>query len=324
MEHGIMRYAGRRQARSAPPHLAGPSVNSLRQATEPQHSPIINHQSSIINANGFTLIELLVVISIIALLLSILLPCVQRVHQQAMSVACQGRLRQWGMLFQTEATAKSNGVITKELYYVFYETGAGDPNHGDRNALMNRNMIPPHLYLCPAASRRGKIQPWAFELPFGDGTTFSAGWWTRPDGRVFSQSYDINPAIMYDIPSFEGLPGKSWGELLASGSKAFPLSSIPMVFDEGAGIGPGFHQLPPPPYEEAPYSASSRWSGLCINRHGGGVNNLFLDWSVRKVGLKELWTLKWHRYFNTRGPWTKAGGVKPEDWPAWMRRFKDY
>jgi hypothetical protein len=22
--------------------------------------------------------------------------------------------------------------------------------------------------------------------------------------------------------------------------------------------------------------------------------------------------------------WTKAGGVKPEDWPPWMRRFKDY
>ena len=51
---------------------------------------------------------------------------------------------------------------------------------------------------------------------------------------------------------------------------------------------------------------------------------LFMDWSVRKVGLKELWTLKWNRNFDTAGPWTKAGGVKPEDWPEWMRRFKDY
>jgi prepilin-type processing-associated H-X9-DG protein len=62
----------------------------------------------------------------------------------------------------------------------------------------------------------------------------------------------------------------------------------------------------------------------CINRHSGGVNGLFLDWSVRKVGLKELWTLKWHKQFNTAGPWTKAGGVRPEDWPKWMRHFKDY
>jgi prepilin-type processing-associated H-X9-DG protein len=66
------------------------------------------------------------------------------------------------------------------------------------------------------------------------------------------------------------------------------------------------------------------WDVLCINRHHGGVNYLFLDWSVRKVGLKELWTLKWYKDFDTRGPWTKAGGVQPEDWPPWMRRFKDY
>jgi len=62
----------------------------------------------------------------------------------------------------------------------------------------------------------------------------------------------------------------------------------------------------------------------CINRHEGAVSCLLVDGSVRKVGLKELWTLKWHRSFNTAGPWTKAGGVQREDWPAWIRDFKDY
>ena len=61
-----------------------------------------------------------------------------------------------------------------------------------------------------------------------------------------------------------------------------------------------------------------------INRHEATVNCLFMDWSVRKIGLKELWTLKWHNQWDTAGPWTKAGGVRPEDWPEWMRRFKDY
>jgi prepilin-type processing-associated H-X9-DG protein len=65
-------------------------------------------------------------------------------------------------------------------------------------------------------------------------------------------------------------------------------------------------------------------SHFCINRHDGFINGLFLDWSVRRVGLKELWTLKWHLQFDTANEWTKAGGVKPEDWPPWMRRFKDY
>jgi prepilin-type processing-associated H-X9-DG protein len=70
--------------------------------------------------------------------------------------------------------------------------------------------------------------------------------------------------------------------------------------------------------------ADTAGMGHCINRHDGGVNFLFLDWSVRKVGLKESWTLKWHGEYDTAGPWTKRGGVKPEDWPAWMQRFKDY
>jgi len=63
---------------------------------------------------------------------------------------------------------------------------------------------------------------------------------------------------------------------------------------------------------------------ICINRHRGFTNSSFLDWSVRKVGLKELWKLKWHRHFDISGPWTKAGGVQPDDWPDWLRPFKDY
>ena len=63
---------------------------------------------------------------------------------------------------------------------------------------------------------------------------------------------------------------------------------------------------------------------FCLNRHDGNVNGLFLDWSARKIGLKELWTLRWHQDYDTTGPWTKAGGVLPEDRPEWMRRFKDY
>ena len=34
--------------------------------------------------------------------------------------------------------------------------------------------------------------------------------------------------------------------------------------------------------------------------------------------------MKWKEDFNTANEWTKAGGVQPEDWPEWMRGFKDY
>jgi len=83
----------------------------------------------------------------------------------------------------------------------------------------------------------------------------------------------------------------------------------------------------------APCSVDSGWpedeqvgemNYFCIDRHDGGLNLLFIDWSARNVGSKELCTLKWHRQFNTAGPWTKAGGATPEDWPEWMRKFTDY
>jgi hypothetical protein len=34
--------------------------------------------------------------------------------------------------------------------------------------------------------------------------------------------------------------------------------------------------------------------------------------------------LEWHRGYNTADAWTKAGGVQPEDWPEWMKRYRDY
>jgi prepilin-type processing-associated H-X9-DG protein len=63
---------------------------------------------------------------------------------------------------------------------------------------------------------------------------------------------------------------------------------------------------------------------VCINRHNGAINSVFLDGCVRRVGLKEIWTLKWSPDRRTNGPWTRAGGVQPSDWPPWMRRFRDY
>ena len=63
---------------------------------------------------------------------------------------------------------------------------------------------------------------------------------------------------------------------------------------------------------------------FAIDRHDGGSNHLFMDSSARKVGLKELWKLKWHRKFDTNGPWTNQGGVQPSAWPDWMRKFSSY
>jgi len=104
-------------------------------------------------------------------------------------------------------------------------------------------------------------------------------------------------------------------------------SAIPVFFDTMWGYVSMYDdKSPPPEYDAIPTREMKNTSSdpVCINRHDGGINCLFMDWSVRKVGLKELWTLKWWSRYDTRGPWTKAGGAEPEDWPQWMRNFKDH
>ena len=108
---------------------------------------------------------------------------------------------------------------------------------------------------------------------------------------------------------------------------------IPAAFDCMQPLAPGNLLIraiapteglgaPAPSEDDGKLSPASRTT--CINRHEGGINMAFLNGSARKVGLKELWTLKWKPEYDTANKWTQAGGVQPEDWPEWMRGFKDY
>jgi hypothetical protein len=80
------------------------------------------------------------------------------------------------------------------------------------------------------------------------------------------------------------------------------------------------HYDEPPEYDGQPWNVNHMNSMLrvCMNRHNGFVNWVFLDASARKVGLKQLWRLKWHRAFNV------DNGPGPGEWPEWMRDFQDY
>jgi len=58
--------------------------------------------------NGFSILELLVVISIISLLLSILIPSLNKCRSLAKQTICNSRLRQWGMAFEAYSSANDN------------------------------------------------------------------------------------------------------------------------------------------------------------------------------------------------------------------------
>jgi prepilin-type N-terminal cleavage/methylation domain-containing protein/prepilin-type processing-associated H-X9-DG protein len=263
---------------------------------------------------GFTLIELLVVISIIALLMAILMPTLQRVKKQANAVVCQSNLRQWGLCFKMY-TDDNNGRFSNNGKDKYYWYRILSPYYSDSNDLL----------FCPVANKY-------IDNPYWEGGKFAAWAWParEPEDPIFISrptlassdfygSYTVNGWIFdlnwEPVAEFEGHP--YWEGVFVKGT-----NNIPVCLDCAWMTQQPKHIDAPPAYDDI--IDGPNMSCLCINRHNGGINSLFMDWSVRKVGLKELWRLKWHRKFDTAGPWTKAGGMTPEDWPEWMRQFKDY
>jgi prepilin-type N-terminal cleavage/methylation domain-containing protein len=69
-----------------------------------------------ISNKGFTLIELLVVIAIIALLMSILVPSLEKVKRQARVVVCQSNLHQWAITFKMFTDEHNNKFMSGDEY----------------------------------------------------------------------------------------------------------------------------------------------------------------------------------------------------------------
>ncbi len=252
---------------------------------------------------AFTLIELLVVISIIVMLMALLLPAIHKARRQAQAVVCQSRLRQWGLTFSMYVQENDGHLPPHHIYHIFWFLT--QPNHREYAKLV----------LCPSASKPlppGKYGP----LSIGD-ALHAYGWLMGQLDLHGSYGYNnyLGRRLASDQPAVLG----HWIT-----SDIQQTANIPVLFDCPIQTVAPSDSDPPPPYEWGPYAHTPHMSNLCINRHNGGINLLFMDWSVRKAGLKELWTLKWSRPFDTAGPWTRGGGVEPEDWPAWMRKFKDY
>lgn len=280
---------------------------------------------------GFTLIELLVVVSVVTLLMSLLLPALQKARKQARAVVCRAHLKQWGTVLALYAQ-DNEGLIPRDWFHaIWFFRGSrlppGDPNRPP----VYHNLTTKGIACCPmavgtrkrpgsgrASARSGNSIEW--EIRYTLGSTFEAWEILNPPPR-FRGSYGFNRTPFFpSISNFTSIRSIRNRRRGIDTFSAKDRANIPVVLDSGRNwYGEHDNYELPPRYE-----GFAARHDFCINRHNGYVNGLFLDWSVRRIGLKELWTLKWDEDSDTAGPWTKAGGVLPEDWPAWMRGFRDY
>jgi len=250
---------------------------------------------------GFTLIELLVVISIIALLMSMLMPALARVRKQAKAVACQMELKQWATVWNVYFN-ENNNLLVDNIHW----PGPLRPYYEDVDLLK-----------CPSATKtqdEGGRSPY---VCWSEPAETKARYGTGTESVVSD-----NPGLIWiDYAGSYNMNG--WCMSIENNNRLFELiwitpdvkqgDRIPLLLDGG---GRSFNTVPlpedePPMYDGEIEAGDEEINRVCINRHEGGINVLYLDMSVRKTTLKGLWDIDWSKYW-------RENDVPEPDWPDWI------
>ncbi len=270
--------------------------------------------------NAFTLVELLVVIGIIAVLISILLPSLRKARDTAVAVSCMSNLREWGN-YWAMYVADSKGKFPQADGNQSYPLNGFWPQPWKKYFKDNKGIL-----LCPVAPER-KDASWVNDTTsvVRHGRTFYA--WTTEEGGYWEEKYTGSYGWNGWVATPTQKDNEIWWWNQVVGKTAWKrmqfrnTNNIPVLFDAAWFHNNPLPGNPPPPARDMIENTVGAMPFLVLDRHQGSINMLFMDWSVRPVGLKHLWELKWHPNYDTRGQWTRAGGVLPGTWPKWMRKY---
>ena len=276
---------------------------------------------------AFTLIELLVVIAIIALLLSVMIPALNMVKAQAQAAICRSNVKQWGVVFMMYTqdnensfpqNIKGDGMTEYEAYWChatlkYYED--------------------PKIRFCPSCKRdKERVAELALTgqsfMNYG-ATHMNWGPFANPNTVTPSDWWDEYPEGSYGMNEWCSDPPESeptlWGadkaltwrkiDNIRETSK-FPLFLDCRLVDTYPDNGDDPPDAPDLPCGQMDYLYQPM-KMITMDRHKGAINSVFVDLSASEVGLKDLWKQKWHKNYNTSGPWTRSDAV----WPDWMAHF---
>lgn len=179
----------------------------------------------------------------------------------------------------------------------------------------------PKLLFCPSATRVASIDgsspdPAAVFPEWGHTNWAWYAPWAPPlkaTGKPAMSSYGFNDyaARPYRINPQDQSNADAvyWGSLRQEHA-----DRIPLFFDcAWYAVTPQDTSVPTPD-ELDKYHYPYTFGPVSLPRHNGGVNMVFMDGRVRRVDIKELWTLKWHREFDTENRIAESN----YDWPDWI------
>ena len=293
-----------------------------------------SHRSIKSTHRGFTLVELLVVIGIIAVLVGILLPTLNRARRSARTVQCMSNVRQL-VLGEIQYFTDSKYKFSP------YFTGGGTPTAPPFQIEWMQQVAKPEqmnkVRLCPEAFEQNPAYPMPATPPAGnDGGPNMPGdafhhWGPYGNAMRYFDSKTGQKKHLAGSYTFNGYclrsyrdtmtppPPASWpgnDAELAKPQNAEDLkrlwtpplkktAELPIICD---GIWPNAwlkEDEGPPESIYAPAGTNmnindSNWNRIVVARHNMAINVGFMDGHVSTVDLPELWRLKWHSKWNTR------------------------